>query len=135
MAETTEPKDRVRVIQFQMVTDTVTGGSFQITTDVPQSCSVQELAAEIAVLREAGFWEMAASNKRRLEHNQIERREIEAKVFAKRQAGKQIKNTQVDEARQRLNMEEADLEAKIVADETMLLRNAPELTAAAELGS
>lgn len=123
----TETAEKVRVIQFQMTTDAVTGGAFQITSDIPRNTSAAEVAAELAVLREAGLAEMAASNRRRLKHAQIVQATLEANVKRDRSAGKHISNSDLDKARMQTNYEMAQLEAVCTADDAMLLENTPAL--------
>lgn len=122
-----EPRDSVRVIQFQMATDAVTGGSFQVSSDVPRSATSEEIAAEFALIREAGMQEMAASNRRRLEHARIFREELEKNIVRDREAGKHLKNADLDAARTKNNMEQLELMAQCSADDQMLLNAKPTL--------
>lgn len=120
--------DKVRIIQFQMATDVVTAGQFQITAEIPSSASAAEIAAELATLREAGYHEVAAANKRRLEREHIRKQVLGEKVAAAKAANAQNVNyKRVEEARKEIETEIFSLEAEVEADERALLHTQPVL--------
>lgn len=121
--------DKVRIIQFQMATDAVTAGQFQITAEIPATASAAEIAAELGTLREAGYHEVAAANKRRLEREHIRKQVLGEKVAAAKAANSQTINyKRVEEARKEIESEIFTLEAEVEADVRALLNAQPVLT-------
>ncbi len=124
----TADTNKVRIIQFQMATDPVTGGQFQITTEVPLDASADVIGAELAILREAGYHEMAAANKRKLD-----RAHMVKQVMAEKVAAAKAKNTQplnykrIEEARKENETDIFELEAECEADGRALLATVPSL--------
>lgn len=120
--------DKVRIIQFQMATDVVTAGQFQITAEIPSTASAAEIAAELATLREAGYHEVAAANRRRLEREHIRKQVLGEKVAAAKAANAQNVNyKRVEEARKEIETEIFSLEAEVEADARALLNTQPML--------
>lgn len=120
--------DKVRIIQFQMATDAVTAGQFQITCEVSADADAATIAKELATLREAGYHEVAAANKRRLEREHIRKQVLGEKVAAAKAANAQNVNyKRVEEARKEIETEIFSLEAEVEADERALLNTQPVL--------
>jgi hypothetical protein len=127
----TAPKDlpKIRMIQFQMATCPETGASFNITSDIPRDASATEIATELATLREAGYFEMAAANRRKLERAKIIKDSLLEKLQAAKQRGDPIKSGKITEAKENAFTTFLEMETECEADESMLLRNAPLLQA------
>lgn len=120
MADTTTERPQIRVIQFQMATCPETGGSFNITSDIPRSASAKDIAAELAVLREAGYYEMAATNRRKLERAKIVRDTLAERLTKMKQSGDPVKGGKIKEAIENANTSFMEAEAECEADESML---------------
>ena len=123
------PIPKIRMIQFQMATCPETGGSFQISTDIPRDASAQEIANELATLREAGYFEMAAANRRKLERARIIKTTLEDKLTAAKKRGDPVKGGKIAEAREQAHTSLLEMETECEADDQMLLQNTPTLAA------
>ncbi len=122
------PLPPIRVIQFQMTVCPDTGEGFQISTDVARDASAADIAAELAVLREAGYFEMAAANRRKLERAKIIKETLYTKLEAAKKRGDPIKGGRITEAKEAAFTTLFEMEAECEADDKMLLANAPALT-------
>jgi hypothetical protein len=126
--ETTDKKlPEIRVIQFQMATCQETGGAFTVTSDIPRSATSAEIAAELATLREAGFFEIAAANRRKLERSQIIRDTLSERLEAAKKKGDPVKGGKIKEAIEVAYTDVMQMEVECQADDAMLLKNAPTL--------
>ena len=132
MPTPTSPLPAIRVIQFQMTVCPDTGEGFQISTDVPRDASAADIAAELATLREAGFFEMAAANRRKLERAKIIKDTLQEKLAAAQKRGDPVKGGRITEAKEQAFTTLLEMEAECDADDKMLLAQAPLLAAPTE---
>jgi formylglycine-generating enzyme required for sulfatase activity len=123
-----EPK-KVRIIQFQMATDPVTAGQFQITSEVAADATAAEIAVELSTLREAGYHEMASANKRKLAREHMVKQVMAEKVSKAKSANKTLNYKRIEEARRENETAIFELESECEADDRALLDNAPVLAA------
>lgn len=114
---------KVRVIQFQMTVCPDTGAGFQITTDIPRDCTAKDIAAEMATLREAGFIEMAATNRRKLERARIIKDTLSSKLEAAKKKGDPVKGGRITEAKEEAFTAVLQMETECEADDQMIARN------------
>ena len=125
--EPTTPLPKIRMIQFQMATCPETGASFNIASDIPRTATAQEIASELATLREAGFFEMAAANRRKLERAKIIKTTLETKLTEAKKRGDPVKGGKITEARENAFTSLLEMETECEADDVMLLRNGTRL--------
>jgi len=128
----TTPLPAIRVIQFQMTVCPDTGAGFQISTDVPRDATAAQIAEELATLREAGFFEMAATNRRKLARAKIIKDTLQEKLEAAKKRGDPVKGGRITEAKEQAFTTLLEMEAECDADDKMLLAQAPLLTAPTE---
>lgn len=115
-----EQLPNVRAVQFQMSTCPETGGAFNITSYVPRDANAAAIAAELATLREAGFHEMAAANKRKLQRAEIIKTTLTERLTGMQKKGDPVNKAKVKDAIESANADTIILGAEITADEQML---------------
>ena len=117
----------IRGIQFQMTTCPESGGAFNITSHVPIDATAEEIAKELATLREAGFFEMAALNRRKLERSKIVSKTLAERLTSAKKSGDPVKGGRIREAIEEAATAVVEGEVQCFADDQMLLKNSPSL--------
>ena len=114
------PKKDIRVIGFQMTICPDTGMGFQVTSDIPRDATAAEIAKEMSTIREAGFIEMAATNRRKLERAKIIKDTLLEKLAAAKQKGDPVKGGQITAAKEAAFTSVLEMEAECDADDKMI---------------
>jgi hypothetical protein len=107
---------KLRQINFQMALDTEVQEAFQCAVNVPATATIDEIAAELETLREAGWAEIRKANKRKLLRSRIVREERLKRIKLAKAANTRLDEKRIMEESRQIDTAIINQEAEAAAD-------------------
>lgn len=116
----------MRRLVVAMIVDGETNEQVQLESNVLATASVEEVAAELALLREAAWREVLATNERRLKRSEVVKAQRQAQIDEAQAEGTELDADAIDEESAQIESSILKLRTEVAADREVAGVSAPD---------